>query len=67
VGAQPKQRISRGRRGKKQAHHALSDRQFERCSNCRSLTISHRVCPVCGHYRGEEIVVTDDAAVSKYR
>ncbi|MEE9382178.1 MAG: 50S ribosomal protein L32 [Nannocystaceae bacterium] len=31
------------------------------CSNCSELTLSHRVCPACGHYRKREIFhVSDD-------
>ncbi|NJH66534.1 50S ribosomal protein L32, partial [Staphylococcus agnetis] len=26
------------------------------CPNCGELKLSHRVCPACGSYKGEEVV-----------
>ena len=25
------------------------------CPNCGELKLSHRVCPVCGHYNGKQV------------
>ncbi len=67
MGAHPKQKISNSRRHSKRAHQALTARNFGRCPTCRSLVPQHRVCPVCGEYGGEEILVTEEATVRKYR
>jgi large subunit ribosomal protein L32 len=55
--AVPKKKKSPSRRDMRRANHdkrqppALSP-----CSNCEELTLSHRVCPACGHYRGRQVV-----------
>ncbi|MCY3802319.1 MAG: 50S ribosomal protein L32 [Chloroflexi bacterium] len=66
MGAQPKQRIVKGRRNRRRSHHALRPMNFGRCTQCRSLVSSHRVCPVCGYYRNTEVVATEQPKV-KYR
>jgi large subunit ribosomal protein L32 len=36
------------------------------CANCSSPSLSHRVCPSCGHYAGKAIIVKkqDDEAAA---
>jgi large subunit ribosomal protein L32 len=52
----PKQRISRGRKNRRRAHHALKPKQLVQCSNCGEKRLPHRVCSHCGYYRGREVV-----------
>lgn len=37
-------------------HDKRSAPDLSACSNCEELTLSHRVCPACGHYRKRQIV-----------
>jgi large subunit ribosomal protein L32 len=56
----PKQRISRTRRDKRRAHHALKAKNLVQCSNCGEMRLPHRVCPNCGYYKGREVVVIEE-------
>ncbi|MFK8137047.1 MAG: 50S ribosomal protein L32 [Bdellovibrionales bacterium] len=53
---QPKSRISRSKRGMRRAHQSLERPSDSTCSNCNAITISHRVCPECGYYKGKEVI-----------
>jgi len=66
MGALPKKKISKRRRGNRRAHSAINSRQLSRCDNCNSLLPSHLTCPVCGHYRSKEIYEMDQPKV-KFR
>jgi large subunit ribosomal protein L32 len=56
---QPKRKISKGRRDRRRAHHALAARNLVSCSNCGSMRLPHNVCPNCGHYQGREVIEID--------
>lgn len=58
----PKRRHSKQRRDKRRAHDALSIPNLGRCPNCQELKLPHRICPACGHYKGREIVETQQNA-----
>ncbi len=52
----PKKKHSKGRRGKRAAHHALKAQSLSECSNCHNPKLPHRACPTCGYYNGREVV-----------
>ncbi len=52
----PKRKTSKGRRDRRRSHLALTAQNLTECPNCHNLYISHRVCPNCGYYNGEEVV-----------
>lgn len=56
---QPKRKISKGRRDRRRAHHALTALNLVSCSNCGSLRLPHTVCSNCGHYQGREVIEVD--------
>lgn len=56
MGAVPKTRISKARRGKRRSHLAMKAPQLIVCPQCREPRQPHRVCPSCGHYKGVEVV-----------
>ena len=56
MGALPKRRISRHRRGNRRSHDALTAPQLVACPQCGNMTLTHRVCPSCGTYKGDEVV-----------
>ena len=49
-------KVSKARKNKRRAHHALAYRQLARCKQCGAATRPHTVCDNCGHYRGKPIV-----------
>lgn len=52
----PKRKLSKGRRNRRRAHHALNAPHLLVCTNCGEKHLPHRVCPNCGHYAGREII-----------
>lgn len=50
MGAQPKRRISKGRKGRRRAHNALSTPTTVACPKCGKLKRTHFACEFCGHY-----------------
>lgn len=59
----PKKKISKS---KSRIRHATwetinlkrmtSTYQVGKCSNCGAKKLSHRVCPVCGYYKGKQVI-----------
>lgn len=56
----PKQKISKGRKNRRRAHHALKATQLVQCTNCSHMRLPHRVCPHCGYYQGREIFEVEE-------
>ncbi len=54
--ANPTHRHTRARRDKRRANWKLSEPNVVLCSECGEPTLSHRVCPSCGSYRGKKII-----------
>jgi large subunit ribosomal protein L32 len=57
--AVPKQKQSHARTTQRRSQHKISAPTYNACPHCHSPRLPHRVCPVCGHYRGREVVVPD--------
>jgi large subunit ribosomal protein L32 len=62
--AVPKQKQSHARTAKRRAQHRIAAPGYNSCPQCHSPRRPHRVCPVCGYYKGREVVSpeTGDAA-----
>ncbi|MFQ5398830.1 MAG: 50S ribosomal protein L32 [Anaerolineae bacterium] len=56
MGAVPKRRVSKSRRNKRRAHHALRPFHLIPCPECGEMRRAHRVCLNCGTYRGRQIL-----------
>ena len=56
MGALPKKKISRARRGNRRAHLALTLPTLMNCPQCGSRKLTHHVCPTCGTYNGHQIL-----------
>jgi len=54
--AVPKRKTSRQRRDTRRATHGIEAPRIGRCPNCSAPVRSHRVCGVCGWYRGRQVV-----------
>ncbi len=57
--AVPKQKQSHSRTTKRRATHRAAASATNACPQCHSPRLPHRVCPVCGSYRGRTVVETD--------
>jgi large subunit ribosomal protein L32 len=42
------------------SHDALPQIPRSRCPQCGATKAPHRVCASCGHYRGREVVRTEE-------
>ena len=49
-------RTSKTRKRLRRTHYKLEVPGMITCPNCGELTISHRVCPNCGFYKGTLVV-----------
>ncbi|MFQ5861057.1 MAG: 50S ribosomal protein L32 [Dehalococcoidia bacterium] len=56
MGALPKKKLTRSRRGKRRAHASLQPLHLSRCPQCGSPRLPHRVCSSCGSYKGQEVL-----------
>jgi large subunit ribosomal protein L32 len=54
--AVPKQKQSHSRTNKRRSQHKIAAPAWNSCPHCHSPRLPHRVCPVCGYYRGREVV-----------
>ena len=55
--AVPKKRKSKSARDMRRANHdKRSPPTLVACSNCEEMTLSHRVCPACGFYKGRQVI-----------
>ncbi|MBU2541076.1 MAG: 50S ribosomal protein L32 [Candidatus Omnitrophica bacterium] len=54
--ALPKRRFSRSRSLKKRAHKKLANLKLSICLHCKSKKIPHTICPVCGFYKGKQVI-----------
>ena len=57
MGPLPKRKISKGRRNRRRAHHAIGVPRLVVCQSCGQKTLPYRVCPHCGMYMGRMQVV----------
>ncbi|MET0387178.1 MAG: 50S ribosomal protein L32 [Polyangiales bacterium] len=61
--AVPKRRKSRSERDKRRANHdKVTAPNVVPCPNCSEMSLSHRVCPSCGFYKGRKVVESGDEA-----
>lgn len=55
--AVPKRKVSRARRDKRRSSvWKLDMPALSKCTQCGELKMPHRVCPICGYYKGKEVV-----------
>lgn len=57
--ALPKRRHSSSRQGKRRGEQKVNVPSVSVCPNCKSPKLPHRVCPVCGYYKGRQVIQVD--------
>ena len=60
MGAVPKSRISKRRKGNRRSHDRLKAVTLVRCSTCEAYHRPHHMCPECGTFRGIQIIELED-------
>ena len=58
MGPLPKRKVSKSRRNRRRAHHALAPNHLIVCSSCGEYHLAHHVCKKCGAYKGETVLNT---------
>ena len=56
MGAVPKHKLGKGRKGRRRSHNALKAQNLLPCTNCHELRLPHQVCRSCGSYKGIKAV-----------
>lgn len=56
MGALPKRKYAKARRGKRRSHIVAKPPALVECPQCHSPKMPHHVCPVCGSYAGREVL-----------
>lgn len=64
MGALPKNKVSRHRRGNRRRHQRVDVPTLVTCPKCNSLMRAHRVCKECGTYRGRTVLPQEQEAES---
>ena len=54
--AVPKKRTSKQRKRKRRTHFKAEVVTTHECPKCGDPKIPHRVCPTCGHCKGEPVL-----------
>lgn len=60
--AVPKRKTSKARKHSRSANWKLSAPNLIECSHCHELVESHKVCPNCGYYKGQEVIAKKQEA-----
>ena len=52
----PKRKTSRSRRNNRRSHDGLDTPAVSVCPKCKETKLPHRICPVCGTYKGRVVL-----------
>jgi large subunit ribosomal protein L32 len=55
MGALPKKKLTRARRGQRLTSYKLKPIHAAVCPRCRSAKLPHTACRECGYYRGRQV------------
>ncbi len=55
MGALPKKKLTRARRGRRIIGRTLSPVNPSYCARCRKAKLPHTACPACGFYKGRQV------------
>ena len=64
MGAVPKRKVSRMRRGNRRRLQFITPLPMGACPNCGALKPTHRACRSCGTYNGHQVIRLKDRAGS---
>ena len=52
----PKKKVSKARKRRRRMHLSVATPHIAPCEQCRSPKLPHHACPVCGTYRGRDVI-----------
>ena len=59
--AVPQHRTSKMKKRQRRANWKLLVPGMVKCSHCGEYILAHRVCKVCGYYKGKDILKKEEA------
>ena len=63
--AVPFRRVSKMKKRMRRSHLALSVPGMITCPSCGELTLAHRVCSICGYYKGKQVIAKKEEAAEE--
>jgi len=63
--AVPFRKVSKTRKRMRRTHYKLEANGMVKCPKCGAMIRPHRVCPVCGYYKGKVAVSKEEKVVEK--
>ena len=60
--AVPFRKVSKTSKRMRRTHYKVKANGLVKCSNCGEMIRSHRACPKCGFYKGENKLSKEKAA-----
>lgn len=63
--AEPKKRMTSSRSGKRRSHLILKTKKLALCPRCKNPILPHHVCPLCGYYKGSDILKLEAKSKAK--
>jgi large subunit ribosomal protein L32 len=54
----PKRKVSRARKGKRNANKGIRPKGYTSCANCNDPLPGHTACASCGFYKGVKVLIT---------
>lgn len=61
----PRRRHSKARGRRRRTHWKLEAPGLTKCPKCHSMKLSHRLCPVCGNYKGRLVIDLEAKRIKK--
>lgn len=61
----PAKRRTKASKRRRASHHALKKTNLFNCPDCGQAIVPHRICPKCGHYKGQEKIKIETLAERK--
>lgn len=65
MGALPKRKVSRHRRGNRRQHLALTAPTMVACPRCGNMMRAHYACKNCGTYKGRQVMTVADSSAGE--
>ena len=65
--AEPKQKMSRSRTRTRRGKQSFQKPQLVTCPKCKDKILPHHVCPVCGTYKGREVLDVKSKVMTKIK
>jgi large subunit ribosomal protein L32 len=60
-------RQTHGKTRRRRSHHGLTEARLSTCEKCGANHLRHRVCEVCGSYRGKQVIDTSKKLEKKMK